>query len=130
MNVDARGDGPSPADEPLQALQPACELLRALASPVRLGILQELAKGGRCVYELVAALEVSQPLVSQHLRVLRIAHIVVARRLSREIEYSLADDHIAHIVRDAIRHATESSAESSAHEMAHRRTSSRVDRHG
>jgi DNA-binding transcriptional ArsR family regulator len=98
----------SSSDEPLQALQSASELLRALASPVRLGIVRELAKGDRRVHELVAALGVSQPLVSQHLRVLRASRIVVARRRSREIEYSLADDHVAHIVLDAIRHAAES----------------------
>ena len=106
---------PPPAVEPVQALYPASELLRALASPVRLGILQQLAEGGRCVHELVAALEVSQPLVSQHLRVLRGAHIVVARRVSREIEYSLVDEHIAHIVLDAIRHATEMPAHDEDH---------------
>jgi ArsR family transcriptional regulator, zinc-responsive transcriptional repressor len=93
-----------PAEQPLEA---ATELLKALASPVRLGIVRELASGGRRVHELVAALGVSQPLVSQHLRVLRATHIVTARRLAREIEYTLTDDHVAHIVLDAIRHAGE-----------------------
>ncbi|MFI0446484.1 ArsR/SmtB family transcription factor [Actinomadura sp. 6N118] len=92
----------------MQDLHPASELLRALASPVRLGIVRELAGGGRRVHELVAALGVSQPLVSQHLRVLRASRIVIARRMAREIEYSLVDDHVAHIVLDAIRHADES----------------------
>jgi DNA-binding transcriptional ArsR family regulator len=92
------------ADHPLEA---ASELLRALASPVRLGIVRELASGGRRVHELVDALGVSQPLVSQHLRVLRTSRIVTARRQAREIEYTLTDDHVAHIVLDAIRHAAE-----------------------
>lgn len=91
-------------DQPLEA---ASELLKALASPVRLGIVRELASGGRHVHELVAALGVSQPLVSQHLRVLRGSRIVIAHRQSREIEYVLADDHVAHIVLDAIQHAAE-----------------------
>jgi ArsR family transcriptional regulator, zinc-responsive transcriptional repressor len=94
-----------PADQPLEA---ASELLKALASPVRLGIVRELASGGRRVHELVTALGVSQPLVSQHLRVLRSSHIVTARRQAREIEYTLTDEHVAHIVLDAIRHAAES----------------------
>jgi ArsR family transcriptional regulator, zinc-responsive transcriptional repressor len=94
----------SSPEEPLQA---ASELLRALASPVRLAIVQELAEGGKRVHELVAALGVSQPLVSQHLRVLRTSRIVTTRRQAREIEYSLVDDHVAHIVLDAIRHAAE-----------------------
>jgi DNA-binding transcriptional ArsR family regulator len=101
---------PSPSadgGEPIDALQAASDLLKALASPVRLGIVRELSGGGRRVHELVTALGVSQPLVSQHLRVLRASRIVKARRQAREIEYSLTDDHVAHIVLDAIRHAQE-----------------------
>jgi DNA-binding transcriptional ArsR family regulator len=93
--------------DPIQALQAASELLRALASPVRLGIVRELSGGGKRVHELVTALGVSQPLVSQHLRVLRSSRIVTARREAREIEYTLSDAHVAHIVLDAIRHAQE-----------------------
>ena len=96
-----------PREEPLADLQAASELLRALASPVRVGIVRELAGGGRRVHELVAALGVSQPLVSQHLRVLRSTRIVTAHRQAREIEYTLTDDHVAHIVLDAIRHTQE-----------------------
>ncbi|MGN5380807.1 ArsR/SmtB family transcription factor [Streptomyces lasalocidi] len=101
---------PPPAastDEPIRGLQAASDLLRALASPVRIGIVRELSGGGKYVHELVAALGVSQPLVSQHLRVLRTSRIVTARRQAREIQYVLTDDHIAHIVLDAIRHAQE-----------------------
>jgi DNA-binding transcriptional ArsR family regulator len=96
-----------PRKEPLADLQAASELLRALASPVRVGIVRELAGGGKRVHELVAALGASQPLVSQHLRVLRSSRIVTAHRQAREIEYTLTDDHIAHIVLDAIRHTHE-----------------------
>ncbi|QCD58812.1 ArsR/SmtB family transcription factor [Streptomyces hawaiiensis] len=96
-----------PTDEPDPTLQAASELLRALASPVRLGIVRELSGGGKYVHELVAALGVSQPLVSQHLRVLRTSRIVTARRQARETRYTLTDDHVAHIVLDAIRHAQE-----------------------
>ncbi|MFF7880894.1 ArsR/SmtB family transcription factor [Streptomyces sp. NPDC007896] len=95
------------ADEPIQALQAASDLLKALASPVRVGIVRELAGGGKYVHELVAALGVSQPLVSQHLRVLRNSRIVRTRRQAREIQYELTDEHVAHIVLDAIRHAQE-----------------------
>jgi ArsR family transcriptional regulator, zinc-responsive transcriptional repressor len=92
---------------PDPSLEAASELLRALASPIRLGIVRELATHGKAVHELVTSLGVSQPLVSQHLRVLRTSRIVTARRNAREIQYSLTDDHVAHIVLDAIRHATE-----------------------
>lgn len=95
------------SEQPLLALQGASELLKALASPVRLGIVRALADGGKEVHELVTVLGVSQPLVSQHLRVLRAHRIVTARRHAREVEYSLTDAHVAHIVLDAIRHAAE-----------------------
>lgn len=87
-------------------LEDAADLLRALASPHRLAIVRHLDGGARCVHELVDALGVSQPLVSQHLRVLRAGHVVRAERRGREMAYSLADDHIAHIVRDAVVHAS------------------------
>lgn len=90
-----------------EAYEAAGELLRALAAPVRIAIVTELAGGQRCVHELVDALQVPQPLVSQHLRVLRGAGVVRGSRRGREIVYSLVDEHVAHIVGDAISHATE-----------------------
>lgn len=85
----------------------AGDLLRALAAPLRIAIVTELGSGHRCVHELVAALGAPQPLVSQHLRVLRGAGVVRGSRRGRETEYALTDDHIAHIVADAVSHASE-----------------------
>jgi DNA-binding transcriptional ArsR family regulator len=85
----------------------AGELLRALAAPLRIGIVTELAAGPRCVHELVDTLQAPQPLVSQHLRVLRGAGIVQGLRRGREITYSLTDEHVAHIVADAVSHSRE-----------------------
>ncbi|WLW57316.1 ArsR/SmtB family transcription factor [Streptomyces sp. YU58] len=98
---------PPSTDEPIRSLEAASDLLKALASPVRLGIVRELSEGGKYVHELVDVLGVSQPLVSQHLRVLRNSRIVTTRRQAREIQYCLIDEHIAHIVLDAIRHTQE-----------------------
>lgn len=85
----------------------AGELLRALAAPLRIAIVTQLRDGSRCVHELVDALGAPQPLISQHLRVLRGAGVVRGARRGREIEYSLTDEHIAHIVADAVSHARE-----------------------
>ena len=92
---------------PTASLTPAAELLRALASEHRLAIVEQLSAGPRCVHELVDALGASQSLVSQHLRVLRGARVVRTERRGREVAYSLADDHVAHIVADAVSHASE-----------------------
>ena len=58
-------------------------------------------------HDLVDALALPQPLVSQHLRILRAAELVVGSRRGREVVYSLRDEHIAHIVRDAVQHVGE-----------------------
>ena len=89
------------------AREAASDLLRALASPMRIAIVLALQEDARCVHELVGSLGVSQPLVRQHLRVLKDAGVVRGERNGREIMYSLIDDHLAHIVTDALTHATE-----------------------
>jgi len=84
------------------------ELLKVLGNPVRLGVILQLEEHQeQCVHELVASLDVSQPLMSQHLRVLRSANLIVGRRDGKEMRYVITDDHVIHIVRDAIRHAEE-----------------------
>ena len=90
-----------------KAFEPAGELLRVLAAPARLAIVTELAEQPRFVHELVKRLGMSQPLVSQHLRVLRAARLVGVERHGREAVYSLADQHVGHIVADAIQHSGE-----------------------
>jgi DNA-binding transcriptional ArsR family regulator len=56
---------------------------------------------------LVGRLEMSQPLISQHLRVLRGARLVTVERQGREAVYALADQHVAHIVADTVHHTKE-----------------------
>jgi ArsR family transcriptional regulator len=88
-------------------LSDAGELLRALAAPVRIAIVLQLRDSDRCVHELVDALNVAQPLISQHLRVLKTAGVVQGERRGREVVYRLVDDHLAHIVVDAVAHVQE-----------------------
>jgi DNA-binding transcriptional ArsR family regulator len=90
-----------------EILDAAGELLRALAAPVRIAIVLQLRESQRCVHELVDALGVPQPLVSQHLKILKAAGVVAAERSGREVLYRLADHHLAHIVIDAVAHAGE-----------------------
>jgi ArsR family transcriptional regulator len=103
----ARPAAPTPVRTPA-ALTAAGDLLRALAAPVRIAIVLQLRESSLCVHDLVDALGVTQPLISQHLRVLKTAGVVEGRRQGREVVYSLVDDHLAHIVVDAVAHAEES----------------------
>ncbi|MFC4001289.1 ArsR/SmtB family transcription factor [Prauserella oleivorans] len=110
---DAERHEPSPGSAPPSpppsqtTLTDAGELLRALAAPVRIAIVLQLRDGDRCVHELVDALGLAQPLVSQHLRVLKSAGVVHGERRGREVAYRLVDDHLAHIVIDAVAHVQE-----------------------
>ena len=90
-----------------KAYEAAGELLKVLSAPARLAIVAELSERPRFVHELVDRLGMSQPLVSQHLRVLRGARLVGVERHGREAAYSLADRHVAHIVADAVQHSRE-----------------------
>ncbi|MDD4868840.1 MAG: metalloregulator ArsR/SmtB family transcription factor, partial [Mycobacterium sp.] len=91
-----------PLPPPREILDAAGELLRALAAPVRIAIVLQLRQSHRCVHELVDALGVPQPLVSQHLKILKAAGVVTGERSGREVLYRLADHHLAHIVFDAV----------------------------
>jgi DNA-binding transcriptional ArsR family regulator len=90
-----------------RTLAAAGDLLRALAAPVRIAIVLQLRAAPRCVHDLVDALDEPQPLISQHLRVLKEAGVVHGERRGREVVYALVDDHLAHIVVDAVAHAEE-----------------------
>jgi DNA-binding transcriptional ArsR family regulator len=103
----AQGFPAYPAPPPREILDAAGELLRALAAPVRIAIVLQLRESQRCVHELVDALSVPQPLVSQHLKILKAAGVVAGERSGREVLYRLADHHLAHIVVDAVAHAGE-----------------------
>lgn len=72
------------------------ELLRALAHPVRWGILSRLAaEPGICACDFTEFFAVSQPTVSAHLKVLREAGLVTTRRRGTTICYTLASGPLA-----------------------------------
>lgn len=98
---------PSPDLPDREILDTAGDLLRALAAPVRIALVLHLRESARCVHELVDALEVPQPLVSQHLRILKAAGVVAGERSGREVMYRLVDEHLAEIVLAAVTHAAE-----------------------
>jgi DNA-binding transcriptional ArsR family regulator len=63
--------------------------LVALAEPNRMRIVEMLRKGPSSVNEIAERLELSQPLVSKHLRVLREAGIVQVRAAAQQRVYEL-----------------------------------------
>uniref|UniRef100_UPI0031CFE74B ArsR/SmtB family transcription factor n=1 Tax=Saccharothrix mutabilis TaxID=33921 RepID=UPI0031CFE74B len=107
MHSPTRGAAQPVPNKPAHTLSAAGDLLRALAAPVRIAIVLQLREADRCVHELVEALGVAQPLISQHLRVLKAAGVVHGERHGREVVYRLVDEHLAHIVVDAVAHVDE-----------------------
>ena len=73
--------------------------LAALGDPTRLAIFEMLGAHPRAVHELAAGLPVSRPAVSQHLRVLKKAHLVRDRRDGARRIYELDPEGIA-LLRD------------------------------
>ena len=69
-----------------------------LADPTRRRILDQLRERPRTVGDLVATLEVSQPSVSKHLRVLRDAGVVDVRKDAQRRVYELRPEALAEVL--------------------------------
>jgi len=95
MNVDASRTetGGGVPGHHLQRDQ-ARALLKALADPRRLEILEVLGGGERCVCELTAELGLAQSRLSFHLKVMKQAGLLEAREQGRWIYYRLRPEAI------------------------------------
>lgn len=78
-------------------LSRAAELFHALSDETRLGVLEMLRGGERCVCELQDELGAAQSRLSFHLRVLREAGIVEDRRDGRWMYYRIVPDALAEV---------------------------------
>lgn len=68
---------------------PAARRFRALGDPTRLRILELVARGEQCVCELAEAIDVPQPLLSHHLKILRQAGFISSRKEGRWHYYAM-----------------------------------------
>lgn len=96
-----------------ELLQRKSEVLKALAHPTRLSVIEMLAQGERCVCELIEHIDVEQANLSQHLALLRREGIVDCRKDGTRVMYrlchpqtlligSLAGDIVAeHLIRNS-----------------------------
>jgi DNA-binding transcriptional ArsR family regulator len=77
---------------PPEELRAVATYHKALADPTRLRLLQRLAEAPATVTELTDHVDLSQPLVSWHLRRLKAAGVVDTRRAGREVICTLSRD--------------------------------------
>lgn len=82
-----------------EAYKRQAALVKALAHPTRLQILDILGQNEECVCHLTAVLRQRQPYVSQQLMILREAGLVTDRRDGVMVYYRLADPAVTETVR-------------------------------
>ncbi|WP_220195697.1 ArsR/SmtB family transcription factor [Ktedonospora formicarum] len=80
------------------------ETFQALADPTRARILYALISHTLCVRDLALVVGVSESAVSHHLRFLRDRRLVKSRRAGTTIYYSVDDQHVAALFREADHH--------------------------
>lgn len=96
------------SEQPTDAnIAATAEIFRLLGDPTRLKILMTCLDAPVSVGEIARQVDVSQSLVSHHLRLLRAARVVRGIRQSRQVYYEADDHHIRQIVNDMIAHAAE-----------------------
>lgn len=78
--------------------------MQALATPSRVRILGRLSAGPLSVNELAEAVGMEPSAVSHQLRLLRHLGFVTGRREGRRVLYDLHDEHVAHLLQEAVSH--------------------------
>lgn len=86
------------------------ETFRLLGDPTRLRILLHCLPGPCPVGDIAEKLELSQSLVSHHLRLLRGTRLVRGERRSKQIFYEVADSHVSDMLLDMASHIGEGHA--------------------
>jgi ArsR family transcriptional regulator len=84
------------------------KIFHALSDPIRLEILDFLRDGEKCVCEITPHLNLIQPLVSRHLRILKNAGLIKRRKKSTWHFYSITDKRIVDLIDKLTPELTES----------------------
>lgn len=74
------------------------DIFKQLSDGTRLRILWMLCHLEECVSNIAAAMEMSDPAVSHHLKQLKSSGLIVSRREGKEVYYKLADTETARLV--------------------------------
>lgn len=82
-----------------EKLETSAEVLRALAHPLRMRILAFIDKHGSInVNKIYNTLQLEQSITSQHLRILRLAGLVMTERNGKYVMYSVEYDKLGDAV--------------------------------
>ncbi len=89
-------------NEMVNAYTEAAAVFQLLAHPSRLHILDELRRGPACVCHLQAVLERPQAYISQQLRVLREADVVVDEKDGLNVYYRIVDARVLRLLEQTL----------------------------
>jgi ArsR family transcriptional regulator, arsenate/arsenite/antimonite-responsive transcriptional repressor len=78
------------------------KVMKALSDPNRVKIIKMLQHKVMCVCELREALQIAQPTVSKHLKILEEADLVTSRKDGQWVNYTLADGRTSPYVSTAL----------------------------
>lgn len=83
----------------IEAIQEAARILKCIGHPVRLEILAFLDAGGeQTVSAICEAVDRSQPIVSQHLTLMRDKGILASRREGVNVYYRMDDERVVQVL--------------------------------
>ncbi|HOV62699.1 MAG TPA: metalloregulator ArsR/SmtB family transcription factor [Spirochaetia bacterium] len=83
------------------------EIFKVLGDETRTKILFLLSQQELCVCDLANVLQMSMPAISHHLRLLKALRLVKYHREGNMVYYSLDDEHVLNLIRDAQAHFAE-----------------------
>ena len=90
-----------------EAVTALADTFRVLGDPTRVRILDALAGGELCVCDIASLVGISESAVSHQLRLLRGMRLVRPRRAGRLVYYTVDDQHIIELLRQALTHVEE-----------------------
>lgn len=90
-----------------EQLKRTAEIFKALSDPTRLKIINALILSEMCVCDIAALIDVTQPAISHHLKVLRQLQLVKYRREGKIVYYELDDEHVHNVFYQGLLHTSE-----------------------
>jgi len=81
-----------------RVLELKAEILKALAQPTRLKILELLRNGERCICEIVPAINGEQSNISRHISLMQKSHLVTTRKDGVKVIVKVSDPKVFEIL--------------------------------
>jgi DNA-binding transcriptional ArsR family regulator len=81
-----------------RVLELKAEILKALAQPTRLKILELLRNGEKCICEIVPAINGEQSNISRHISLMQKSHLVTTRKDGVKVMVKVSDPRVFEIL--------------------------------